>query len=74
MQLSAFMCIGNKKQAQYLGRSAFAFTLKDLCDLFREIIWSYIRPCLVPHPKFFHPSHQIFGHMHGTLNVDKKIN
>ena len=32
------------------------------------------QPCLVPHPKFFHPSHRIFGHMHRTLNVDKKIN
>ena len=33
-----------------------------------------LRPCLVPHQKNFHPSHRIFGHMHGTLNVDKKIN
>jgi hypothetical protein len=24
--------------------------------------------------KFFHPSHRIFRHMHGTLNVDKKMN
>jgi len=31
-----------------------------------------LRPCLVFHPKNFHSSHQIFGHMHGTLNVDKK--
>jgi hypothetical protein len=28
-----------------------------------------IRPS---HPKFFHPSHQNFGHMHGILNVHKK--
>ena len=33
-----------------------------------------LRPCLVPHLKIFHPSHRIFRHMHGTLNVDKKIN
>jgi len=33
-----------------------------------------IRPCLVLHPKIFHPSHRIFRHMHGTLNVDKKVN
>jgi len=33
-----------------------------------------IRPCLVPYPKFFRPSHRIFGHIHGTLNVHKKIN
>jgi hypothetical protein len=26
------------------------------------------------HRNFFHPSHRIFGHMHETLNVDKKIN
>jgi len=24
--------------------------------------------------KFFYPSHRIFGHMHGTLNVHKKVN
>jgi len=29
-------------------------------------------PCLVPHLKIFHPSHRIFGHMYGTLNIDKK--
>jgi len=33
-----------------------------------------LRPCLVPHPKFFHPSHRIFTHMHETLNVHKRIN
>ena len=33
-----------------------------------------LRPCLVVHLKIFHQSHQIFGHMHGILNVDKKIN
>ena len=33
-----------------------------------------LRPGLVPHPKIFHSSHRIFGHMHGILNVDKKIN
>jgi len=32
------------------------------------------RPCLVTPPKIFHPSHRTFGQMHGTLNVDKKIN
>jgi len=32
----------------------------------------FLRPCLVSYPKFFHPSHRIFGHMHGTLNVHKK--
>ena len=31
-----------------------------------------LRPCLVPRPTFFHPSHRIFGHMHGILNVYKK--
>ena len=31
-----------------------------------------LRPCLVPHLKFFHPSHRIFGHMHRTLNIHKK--
>jgi len=30
------------------------------------------KPCLVDHPKIFHPSQRIFGHMHGTLNIDKK--
>ena len=33
-----------------------------------------LRPCLVTHLKNFYPSHRIFGHMHETLNVDKKIN
>jgi hypothetical protein len=33
-----------------------------------------IRPCLVSHSKIFYPSHRIFEHMYGTLNVDKKIN
>jgi len=32
----------------------------------------WLRPCLVPHLKIFHPSHRIFGHMYGTLNVNKK--
>jgi hypothetical protein len=36
------------------------------------------RPCWLPrhNPKsfLFHPSHQIFRRMHGTLNVDKKDN
>jgi len=32
------------------------------------------RACLVCHLKFFHPSHRIFRHMYGTLNVHKKIN
>jgi hypothetical protein len=31
-----------------------------------------LRPCLVFHLKFFYPSHQIFGHMYGILNVHKK--
>jgi len=31
--------------------------------------------CLVvPQPKFFHLSHQIFGHMHRTLNVYENKN
>jgi len=29
-------------------------------------------PCLLFHPKIFDPSHQIFRHMHRTLNIDKK--
>jgi hypothetical protein len=33
-----------------------------------------LRPCLVYYPKFFHPTHRIFGHIYGTLNVHKKIN
>jgi hypothetical protein len=37
-----------------------------------------LRACLdaYKHPKFFaqYPSHRIFGHMHGALNVDKKNN
>jgi len=32
------------------------------------------RLCLVPHPKIFYLSHQIFRHIHETLNVDTKIN
>jgi hypothetical protein len=31
-----------------------------------------LRLCLVPLPKSFHPSHRMFGHMHGALNVDEK--
>ena len=31
-----------------------------------------VRPCLVTHPKNFHPSHRIFEHIYETLNVDKK--
>jgi len=31
-----------------------------------------IKNCLVSHPKNFYPSYRIFGHMHRTLNVDKK--
>jgi len=26
------------------------------------------------HPKNFHPFRRIFRHIHGTLNIDKKIN
>jgi len=37
-------------------------------------VLNIVRPCLVPHQKICHPSHRIFGHIHGTLNVDKKIN
>jgi len=37
-----------------------------------SILNNPLRPCLVPHQKIFHPSHRIFGHMHGILNVDKK--
>jgi len=33
-----------------------------------------LKPGLVSHLKNFYPSHQIFGHMYETLNVDKKIN
>jgi hypothetical protein len=36
------------------------------------------RPCSLPHPNpkyfLFHPSHQIFRRMYGTLNVSKKDN
>jgi hypothetical protein len=38
---------------------------------------SHVRPSLShPNPKYFifHPSHQIFRHMHGALNVGKKDN
>ena len=34
--------------------------------------WKILRPCLVSHLKIFRPSHRIFGHMHETLNIDKK--
>jgi hypothetical protein len=30
------------------------------------------RPRLVPLQTFFVPSHRMFGHMHGVLNVDEK--
>ena len=33
-----------------------------------------LRPCLVCYQNFFHSSRRIFRHMHGTLNVHKKIN
>ena len=33
-----------------------------------------LKHCLVPHPKTFHPSHQIFEHMHGALNIDENKN
>jgi hypothetical protein len=36
----------------------------------------HLRPCLdvTQIPKFYalSPSHRIFGHMHGALNIDKK--
>jgi hypothetical protein len=32
-----------------------------------------LRGCLAPPKKNFNPSHRMFGHMHGVLNVDKKI-
>jgi hypothetical protein len=31
-----------------------------------------LRPCLVPTQKLYSPSHRMFGHMHGALNIDKK--
>jgi len=37
-----------------------------------SVFKSHLRLCLVLHLKNLHPSHQIFGHMHGTLNIDKK--
>jgi hypothetical protein len=33
---------------------------------------SVFRGCLVPTQKFFTPSHRMFGHMHGVLNIDEK--
>jgi hypothetical protein len=33
-----------------------------------------IRPCLVSTQKLFIPSHRMFGHMYGALNIDKKTN
>jgi len=42
--------------------------------LLQNRLWTAVRPCLVSHPKNFYPSHRIFGHMHKTLNVNKKIN
>jgi hypothetical protein len=32
----------------------------------------FVRPGLVPKIFFLHPSHRIFGHMHGVLNIDEK--
>jgi hypothetical protein len=32
-----------------------------------------LRGCLVPPQKFFTLTHRMFGHMHGVLNIDKKI-
>jgi len=33
----------------------------------------FFRSCLVPEKFAQYPSHRIFGHMHGALNVVQKI-
>ena len=42
----------------------------------KDLIFSHVaqRPCLVPKIKFFHPSHRIFRHIHGVLDIDKNKN
>ena len=53
-----------KRSREYIVKGAKGTRLLD----------SRLRPRLVFYLKFFYPSHRIFGHMHRTLNVDKKIN
>ena len=36
-------------------------------------IYSTLEGVFSSHLKFFTPSHRMFGHMHGVLNVDEKI-
>jgi len=50
----------------------FFLGAQELEDSAGEVLFGGLRPCLVPHPKIFYSSHQIFGHMYETLNVDKK--
>ena len=45
--------------------------LKKDFSLFYILI---LRPCLVPKTKIFTLSNRMFRHMHGVLNVRKKIN
>jgi hypothetical protein len=33
-----------------------------------------LRGCLVALQKFFTPSHRMFGHIYGVLNIDEKNN
>ena len=52
-------------------RSLIPHRLGAICNFTR---FRSLRPCLISHPKFFRPSHRIFRHIHGTLNIHKKIN
>jgi hypothetical protein len=59
-------------QEQELGpREEISSLFLDTYNLvFYDVI---LRGCLFSLPKFFIPTHRIFGHMHGVLNVDEKI-
>jgi hypothetical protein len=48
------------------GKCVLSFSWSELSHRFTQ-------PYLVPPLRFFTPLHHMFGHMHGVLNVDKKI-
>ena len=55
-----------KSQQHYLFYRGGTYQLRSIIYL--------LRSCLVPKTKTFHPSHRMFGHMYGVLNVEKKTN
>ena len=70
LQFSLFFNNGIQKIYSHFTSPGYMISVSDKSTPIKYL-WSY-RPCLVPKTKIFTLSHQIFGHMHGVLNVGKK--